>query len=189
MVLGERAQAQTVSHSGAGGLSRWGYCWRWGAGGWAIALALASHGYGQGWQLPHWHCLFQATLGIPGPGCGLTRSWIALAQGDVLKSLQFHLLGPVLALGALMLVCQAAVELGLGLPLAAAPGPWARLDLLGLCSRRARLLGWGFAGVTLIYYGLRLYGRYSAVYGAGLLPSALESSGFWQFIQVGAAQL
>lgn len=42
-------------------------------------------------------CLFRIFTGLPCPGCGLTRSFLALIQGDPVKSFQYHpLLLPVL---------------------------------------------------------------------------------------------
>ena len=38
-------------------------------------------------------CLTHALLGIECPGCGLTRSFISLAHGDLLSSWKYHPLG------------------------------------------------------------------------------------------------
>jgi len=38
-------------------------------------------------------CGFRRWTGLPCPGCGLTRSWIALAEFDLRSSLRFHRLG------------------------------------------------------------------------------------------------
>lgn len=38
-------------------------------------------------------CPFRLITNLPCPGCGLTRSWVALAQGDVTGSLTYHPLG------------------------------------------------------------------------------------------------
>jgi hypothetical protein len=43
-------------------------------------------------------CGSRALLGVDCPGCGLTRSFVALAHGDVTRSLQFHRLGWLVAL-------------------------------------------------------------------------------------------
>jgi hypothetical protein len=59
------------------------------AGGAAAALALSPI---------HGECGFRAVLGAPCPGCGMTRSILALARGDAAGSLRWHPLGiPVLA--------------------------------------------------------------------------------------------
>jgi hypothetical protein len=158
--------------------------WRMALLGLAGALGLAAYGYGQGWAIPHWRCWFQAWLTIPGPGCGLTRSWIALAQGHGLKAMQYHLFGPVLALAVVIAVAQAAVELAWGYALASHPGAW-RFDVLGRLQRHHRVVVWAGAIAMLLYYGLRLYGRY----GSSALPFDLEASALWQWIRVGAQQL
>jgi len=153
-----------------------------------MTLGLAAYGYGQGWPIPHWHCIFQATLGRPGPGCGLTRAWIALVQGHIGQSFQFHLFGPVLALAAAGVALQAAIELLLGRPVAyAAPRrAWtARLDLIGGLHRHGQTLLPSLAIASLGYYGLRLYARYSSSH----LALSLDTQPVWHWLKVGAQQL
>lgn len=43
-------------------------------------------------------CGSRALFGIECPGCGLTRSFVALAAGDIRESLRFHRVGWLLAL-------------------------------------------------------------------------------------------
>ena len=38
-------------------------------------------------------CTFRSLTGIPCPGCGLFRSMVTAAHGDVAKSLEYHRLG------------------------------------------------------------------------------------------------
>jgi hypothetical protein len=38
-------------------------------------------------------CAFKRVTGLPCPGCGLTRSWVAAVHGDLAASLAFHRLG------------------------------------------------------------------------------------------------
>jgi hypothetical protein len=47
-------------------------------------------------SLPHW-CLFKTALGIPCPGCGMTRSLSFLANGAVVSSWQLQPCGVLLA--------------------------------------------------------------------------------------------
>lgn len=56
--------------------------------------------------LEGWRCPFLNGLGVPCPGCGLTRSALALARGDWAASLAFHAFAPVLMAG-LSFVCLA----------------------------------------------------------------------------------
>ena len=46
-------------------------------------------------------CLFHNFTGLPCPGCGLTRSWVAMAHGHAGEALVWHPLGPMLFLSAL----------------------------------------------------------------------------------------
>jgi Protein of unknown function (DUF2752) len=43
-------------------------------------------------------CLLRLSSGIDCPGCGLTRSFVALSHGAVLESFHYHWLGPPLYL-------------------------------------------------------------------------------------------
>ena len=50
-------------------------------------------------------CIFKNITGVPCPGCGLTRSGVALLKGQWQKSLYFHaLLLPVLSLMGLSVI-------------------------------------------------------------------------------------
>ena len=40
-------------------------------------------------------CPFAVMTGLPCPGCGLTRSWVALMHGDVGSAFTFNIFGPV----------------------------------------------------------------------------------------------
>ncbi len=53
-----------------------------------------------GYPLPP-TCWVRTVLHVPCPGCGLTRSFVYLAEGDWRRSLQEHPLGWLLALAAL----------------------------------------------------------------------------------------
>ena len=81
---------------------------RWGsllvlllAGGVAAAVALAPMGG---------ECGFRHLLGAPCPGCGMTRSLVALCRGDAAASWRFHPLGPPLAAAALLAIGLAVHE-------------------------------------------------------------------------------
>lgn len=47
-------------------------------------------------QQSPFNCLFLKFVGIPSPGCGLTRSFLAITNGHLLKSFSYNLLGPFL---------------------------------------------------------------------------------------------
>jgi hypothetical protein len=69
------------------------------------------------WALARWNvlppmklCIFQIVTGRPCPGCGMTRSILGLARGDVAASLRMHPLGVVLA--GLYFATTAATSVG-----------------------------------------------------------------------------
>lgn len=41
-------------------------------------------------------CPFRLATGLPCPGCGLARSWVALAHGDIETAFDRHRFGPLL---------------------------------------------------------------------------------------------
>jgi hypothetical protein len=47
-------------------------------------------------------CIFRNTTGLPCPGCGLTRSFVSAAHGNLALSLRFHRLGWLLILYTLL---------------------------------------------------------------------------------------
>jgi len=55
----------------------------------SLQLGLTSVG------LPGWPCPFLHVVGIPCPGCGLTRAMILLLRGDWRRSLAFHAFAPL----------------------------------------------------------------------------------------------
>lgn len=137
---------------------------------------LGAFGYGYLWPLAEGDCSFQSTYGFFGPACGLTRSFVAIAQGDLLRAVQFNLFGPLLFLLLVWGCLQAALELSTRQPL---PRRW---NLFGFCQRYPVSFA-SLAMAMLLYYAIRLWSAYGAV------PLALEASGLWQFIRVGAQQL
>ncbi len=58
-------------------------------------------------NLPGWQCPIRATLGIPCPGCGLSRAIAALAHGDWQTALTIHAFAPI-AIIAFSIVLLAA---------------------------------------------------------------------------------
>ena len=49
-------------------------------------------------------CSLKLMTGLPCPGCGITKSIIALYEGNIYKSLAYHLFGPAVLLYCLMTI-------------------------------------------------------------------------------------
>jgi len=58
-------------------------------------LCVSVPGLGEGVRLPE-TCMSLRLFGISCPGCGLTRSFVAMARGEVVESFHLNPMGPVL---------------------------------------------------------------------------------------------
>jgi len=92
-------------------------------------------------------CPFKALTGIPCPGCGLTRSFTAMALGDLSSALDYHLFGPFLWLTCGLLVLQSLWALTGQQRLVRRWWPWHWPTIVKL----------GGACAVLVYHLLRLW--------------------------------
>lgn len=83
---------------------------RWGVVGVLSALLLCSRLYAPWSEDGPILCMVRAWTGVPCPGCGLTRSFCALATGHLGRSFRFHGLGPLLFGALVALVPLLAIE-------------------------------------------------------------------------------
>ncbi len=56
-------------------------------------------------------CPFKMLTGFPCPGCGITKSLVYLYEGDWLKSITFHLFGPVVLVLSFYFLIKLSLEL------------------------------------------------------------------------------
>ena len=56
-------------------------------------------------------CPFKMVTGFPCPGCGITKSIIFFYQGDLLKSLEYHVLGPFVPIASIIAILILLAEL------------------------------------------------------------------------------
>jgi Protein of unknown function (DUF2752) len=119
---------------------------RWGLLGLSAAPLMGAVLYNQGWRLA-FSCPVRHLTGIPCPTCGMTRSFVAIAQGNWQQAISMHLFGPILFLACLVTVLHVGLELATNQRL----GGW---HLRTISDRCLQILGVAFfAG----YYGLRLH--------------------------------
>lgn len=102
-------------------------------------------------------CVFRRLTGLPCPGCGLTRSWVMAAHGDIDRAFAFNVFGPLL-----LAIAVAAVLVG-GWMLATGRGAPQRLS-----SRPAIRAATGFVAIWVGYGVLRAV---DAGLGWGIFPS------------------
>ncbi|MGV9711706.1 DUF2752 domain-containing protein [Gordonia sp. NPDC003424] len=127
------------------------------AAGGVAALAAAAlwspAGSGSGPDL----CPFRRMTGLPCPACGLTRSWVALAHGDLSAAFGYNLFGPLFMLVAVIATGAAIVALVTGKPV--------------LGRLRTGLTGRIAIGVLIVWFGYGLVRLLFAAAGWGLFPS------------------
>ena len=175
MVLSELAEELCMIASSGQALSLKSRRIRYGALGLGLAPVIGAFFYNQGVEAPFIHCLFQQVFGFPGPACGMTRSFMAFARGDISQALMYHAFGPILFLSCLITAVHIVIELALGRTVSTV---YSRI----IFQSWAPILG---IALFLGYYSLRLYARYSAVDW----PIGLENSLAWQLFMTGANSL
>ena len=93
-----------------------------------------------------WPCPLKTALGIPCPGCGLTRASVALLRGEFATAFRTHAFAPVLLLGVL------AFDVAALLPAARRD---AFAEFVGRVERRTTVAYVVLAGL-LVYWSVRL---------------------------------
>lgn len=113
-------------------------------------------------------CLFLATTGIPCPGCGLTRSFMAVAHNNLIEALNYHVLGPFLFFALLLTCIHLILELLL------------RRSIVTFYVKllRNRTAQMSFLGMLLSYHCFRLY----LLFLSGELVSSFKDSPLGNFI-------
>jgi Protein of unknown function (DUF2752) len=71
---------------------------RWVSLGLCSAPLIGSFLYRYGYRLSFLKCPLRSLTGIPCPTCGMTRSFVAIAQGNLDAAIKYHLFGPALFL-------------------------------------------------------------------------------------------
>jgi hypothetical protein len=56
-------------------------------------------------------CPFKMLTGFPCPGCGITKSLVYFYEGDILKSLYYHILGPFVIAFCIVTIVVLTTEL------------------------------------------------------------------------------
>ena len=56
-------------------------------------------------------CPFKMLTGFPCPGCGITKSLVFLYAGDFVKSIYYHLFGPLTSLSCIVAIFVLSLEL------------------------------------------------------------------------------
>lgn len=102
-------------------------------------------------------CPFRRMTGLPCPACGLTRSWVACAHGDLSAAFGYNLFGPLFMLVAVVATGVAIWVLITGRP--------------ALGRLRAGLTGRTAVSVLIVWFGYGLIRLLFAAAGWGLFPS------------------
>lgn len=93
-----------------------------------------------------WPCPLKGALGIPCPGCGLTRAVIALLRGDFAASFRLHAFAPLLLVGVAVFAVAGVLP---------APQREAFAGLIARAAHRTRA-AYVVLSVLLLYWSARL---------------------------------
>ncbi|MBI4783973.1 MAG: DUF2752 domain-containing protein [Oscillatoriophycideae cyanobacterium NC_groundwater_1537_Pr4_S-0.65um_50_18] len=148
---------------------------RWAILGLSLTPVVGAFLYNLGLRFTPQKCFFQQMLSFPSPACGMTRSFMAIAQGNWQQALSYHLFAPLLFSACLITAAHTTLELIVGHKI---PAPYAR------SLRHPMVIAIGIL-LFFVYYALRLYARYSD----GMLPFDLGSTIVWQHLTAGAKAL
>lgn len=98
--------------------------------------------------LPAWPCPVKTALGIPCPGCGLSRAIVLLLRGDWRGALALHAFAPIFLVGG-----------GLALVISLLPEPLRQTSIwwVQTLEQRSGITAIFLAGLV-VYWGLRLAG-------------------------------
>lgn len=110
-------------------------------------------------------CPMAGLLGVPCPGCGLTRATLALGRGELRQALQLHPLVLVIAPIFIWAVSSAAFGYVRGPQPSTKRTPW-------LASRLAAVLAFGLLAVTLGVWGARFFGYFGG-------PAPVQTFAAW----------
>ncbi|MBZ4418120.1 DUF2752 domain-containing protein [Myxococcus sp. RHSTA-1-4] len=77
------------------------------ATGWVIGAAALAHLVLMRFDLPAWQCTVRDAVGIPCPGCGLSRAITALVHGQWRDALTLHAFAPVILAGLVLVTGMA----------------------------------------------------------------------------------
>ncbi len=89
-------------------------------------------------------CPLKMLTGFPCAGCGITKSMIFFYQGDLQRSLYYHILGPVLILFCVAIIVLLSVELIF------------KKELLAKLPFKTSKVGYGLIVFLTIFYFLRI---------------------------------
>lgn len=84
---------------------------RYGVLGMTLLSVSGAFAYSANSSLPRLGCPILHFTGIPCPTCGMTRSFIAIAQGDLGSAITYHLLGPLVFLSFVVAALHVFLEL------------------------------------------------------------------------------
>lgn len=113
-------------------------------------------------------CIFLAMTGIPCPGCGLTRSFLASAHNNFQQAVNYHLFGPLLFFGLSLACVHLILELYFHRSIKAFYGKFLSNQFLQFT----------LLGAILSYHFLRLY----ALFVSGELASSFQQSPLGQLV-------
>ncbi len=89
-------------------------------------------------------CPFKMVTGFPCPGCGITKSIVFFYEGNIYKSLYYHLFGPIVVLVCVFLLIKFILEFFKG------------TDFFTISYQNKKNMAYIIAAILVVYHFLRL---------------------------------
>ena len=86
---------------------------RYGIIGFCAIPLIGSWLYTNGYHIGFIFCPVRHWTGVICPSCGMTRSFMAIARGDLRSAIDYHLFGPLLFIGFGLTIVHAILELSI----------------------------------------------------------------------------
>lgn len=89
-------------------------------------------------------CPFKMVTGFPCPGCGITKSMVFFYEGNIYKSLYYHLFGPFVVIISVFLIIKFSIEF------------YKNKEILSISYKNKKNLAYTIAAILMVYHFVRI---------------------------------
>ena len=89
-------------------------------------------------------CPFKMATGFPCPGCGITKSMVFFYDGNIYKSLYYHLFGPFVVIVCIFLLVKFSIEF------------FKNREILSISYQNRKKIAYIIAAILILYHFVRV---------------------------------